>query len=466
MSAATGASTELSTGVSTAVVNEGRTVASGARARGAVGPRAWLAVAAVMFAVAWGGNEFTPLLVLYREVGHFSAVTVDALLAAYVLGIIPALLLGGPLSDRYGRRPLLLPAAPIALVGSLVLAAGDSSAALLATGRVLCGVALGLVMAVGTTWVKELTDAAAVASGVPDGGSGARRAGLALTLGFLVGAGVAAVLAQWAPWPTHTAYLLHAVLALAAGAWVLGVPETRVAPDGAARGRLRDDLRVPAVAHRRFLRVVVPVAPWVFGCAGSAYAVLPGLVSASAGSAPIAFSGLMTVLGLGCGVGIQVLGRLIDTRHSARASVVAMSIVVVGMGFGAYAAARLDLPTALVAAAVLGAGYGLALVAGLSEVQRIATPDDLAGLTAVYYSITYVGFCVPVALAALSVRWTYTQMFLGGLVIAAVCLAIVASAWRAHLPTGERDVTSGAADETDGTAPTGANGALAASRMG
>lgn len=438
--------------------------ASAPGASAAVGPRAWLAVAAVMFAVAWGGNEFTPLLVMYREVGHFSAVTVDALLAAYVLGIVPALLLGGPLSDRYGRRPLLLPAAPIALAGSLVLAAGESSAALLATGRVLCGVALGLVMAVGTTWVK-VSDAAARASGVPDGGSGARRAGLALTLGFLVGAGVAAVLAQWAPWPTHTAYLLHAALAVATGVWLLGVPETRVVPDGGARGRLRDDLRVPAVAHRRFLRVVVPVAPWVFGCAGSAYAVLPGLVSASAGNAPIAFSGLMTVLGLGCGVGIQVLGRLIDTRHSARASVVAMSIVVVGMGFGAYASARLDLPTALVAAMVLGAGYGLALVAGLSEVQRIATPDDLAGLTAVYYSLTYIGFCVPVALAALSVRWTYAQMFLGGLVIAAVCLVIVATAWRAHLPTGEPDAaaTSG---ETDRTAPTGANGALEASRMG
>ncbi|WP_454729330.1 MFS transporter [Cellulosimicrobium protaetiae] len=454
---------------STSVATDSETAASARGASVAVGPRAWLAVAAVMFAVAWGGNEFTPLLVMYREVGHFSAVTVDALLAAYVLGIVPALLLGGPLSDRYGRRPLLLPAAPIALVGSLVLAVGESSAALLATGRVLCGVALGLVMAVGTTWVKELSDAAARTSGEPDGGSGARRAGLALTLGFLVGAGVAAVLAQWAPWPTHTAYVLHAVLAVAAGMWVLGVPETRARAGGSSgteRGRLRDDLRVPAVAHRRFLRVVVPVAPWVFGCAGSAYAVLPGLVSASAGSAPIAFSGLMTVLGLGCGVGIQVLGRLIDTRHSARASVVAMSIVVVGMGFGAYASARLDLPTALVAAMVLGAGYGLALVAGLSEVQRIATPDDLAGLTAVYYSLTYVGFCVPVALAALSVRWTYAQMFLGGLVIAAVCLAIVASAWRAHLPTGERDAAAGAVDETDGTAPTGANGALAASRMG
>lgn len=435
-----------------------------------VGHRAWLPVALTMFAVAWGGNEFTPLLVMYREVGDFSAVTVDALLAAYVLGIVPALLLGGPLSDRYGRRPLLLPAAPVSLLGSLVLAAGESSAALLATGRVLCGVALGLVMAVGTTWVKELSDAAARASGVPDGGTGARRAGLALTLGFLVGAGVAAVLAQWAPWPTHMAYLLHGALAAVAGVWVLGVPETRrtagAKVDGAGRGRLLDDLRVPAVAHRRFLRVVVPVAPWVFGCAGSAYAVLPGLVSDRAGGTPIAFSGLMTVLGLGCGVGIQVLGRLIDTRRSARASVVAMSIVVVGMGVGALASAQLDLPTALVAAMVLGVGYGLALVAGLSEVQRIATPDDLAGLTAVYYSLTYVGFCVPVALAALSVRWTYAQMFLGGLVIAALCLVIVACAWRAHLPAGERGPVLESGGETDRTAATGANRALDEARMG
>lgn len=407
-----------------------------------VDARAWLAVAAVMFAVAWGGNEFTPLLVMYRQVGHFSAVTVDALLAAYVVGIVPALLLGGPLSDRYGRRPLLLPAAPLALVGSLVLAVGASSAPVLAVGRVLCGIALGLVMAVGTTWVKELSDAAARSAsgqGADDGGAGARRAGLALTLGFLIGAGVAAALAEWAPWPTHLAYLVHASLTVVAGVWVLRTPETRsravVAP-GAPRPRLRDDLRVPAVAHRRFLRVVVPVAPWVFGCCGAAYAILPALVSDKVTAAPIAFSGLMTVVGLGCGVGIQVLGRLIDTRHSARASVVAMGIVVVGMLLGALAAARLDLPTAILGAAVLGAGYGLALVAGLSEVQRIARPDDLAGLTAVYYSLSYTGFCVPMVLAALSVELTYPQMFLGGAAIAVVCLVVVACAWTKHLPTG------------------------------
>lgn len=404
-------------------------VGSPSRTAAAVDARTWLRVGALMCAVAWGGNEFTPLLVMYREVSHLSSLTVNVLLAAYVLGIVPALLIGGPLSDRYGRRPLLLPAAPLGILGSLVLALGPASVPALAVGRVLSGLALGLVMAVGTTWVAELCAAA----GEPR--SGARRASLALTAGFLVGAGLAGVLAQWGPWRTGTPYLVHAVVTVVAGLGVLAVPETHH-PAG-DRGRLRDDLRVPAVAHRRFLRVVLPLAPWVFGAVGSAYAVLPGLMRDHSGGMPIAFSALLTVVTLAVGFGVQTLGRLIDTHRSARASVVALAILVVGMGLAAWASRTLALPVVLLAAAVLGAGYGLALVAGLSEVQRIATPADLAGLTAVYYSVAYLGFFVPAVLAWLSARWAYPQMFVAGVGVAAVCLAVVAAAWRAHLPVGD-----------------------------
>ena len=50
----------------------------------------WPAVALAVFATAWGGNEFTPLLVMYRQITDMSPVVVDALLFAYVLGIVPA----------------------------------------------------------------------------------------------------------------------------------------------------------------------------------------------------------------------------------------------------------------------------------------------------------------------------------------------------------------------------------------
>jgi MFS family permease len=393
-----------------------------------MGRRTWWAVAALLVAVAWGGNEFTPLLVMYREQGNMGPVTVDALLAVYVFGLVPALLLGGPLSDRFGRRPLLLPAAPVSALGSLVLALDPTSPVVLAIGRLLCGVALGLAMAVGSTWLTELSAATG------DRAAGPRRGSLSLTAGFLSGAGVAAMLAQFAPWPTLLSYVLHAAGALLAGAWLLRVPETRPALPSGERAPLLDDLRITAVRHPRFLRVVVPLAPWVFGCAGSAFAVLPSLLTDHAGGIPVAFAGIMAVLALGCGIGIQVVARRIDTPSSARASIVALGIVAVGMALAAWASVALSLPLGVLAAVVLGTGYGLALVAGLSEVARIAGPGRLAGLTAVFYSLTYLGFFVPMVLAWLRDTWSYGEMFGFGAVAAALCLTIVAISSRSALP--------------------------------
>lgn len=402
---------------------------------------AWFPVAGSMVAVAWGGNEFTPLLVMYREASHFSQVTVNGLLAAYVIGIIPALLIGGPLSDLIGRRPMLLPAAPLSLAGSFLLSIAPEEPLIIALGRVLCGMALGLVMAVGSTWITELITRAG-----GDPASGARKASLCLTAGFLVGAGIASVLAQWGPWPTHTAYILHMLLTVVTAIWILHTPETRQPSHGTVKTTILDltvremlqMLHVPTAAHKRFVRVVIPVAPWVFGCAGAAYALLPQLLSDSAGGAPIAFSGLMTVITLGCGVGVQMLGSLVDTHKSARASAIAMGVITIGAILGALAAHSLSLPLGIAAAATMGAGYGLALVAGLSEVQRIAGERELAGLTAVYYSISYTGFFIPMAFSALAPYIGFTNLFIIGSALALVCLVNVILAWRAHLPGARR----------------------------
>ncbi|ART20949.1 MFS transporter [Corynebacterium striatum] len=406
-----------------------------------VNKHSWFPVAGTMVAVAWGGNEFTPLLVMYRETSNFSQVTVNGLLAAYVLGIIPALLVCGPLSDLIGRKPTLVPAAPLSLMGSFLLSIAPHEPLIIALGRVLCGMALGLVMAVGSTWVTELVSRAG-----GDPAAGARKASLCLTAGFLVGAGIASVLAQWGPWPTHLAYVLHILITLVTAVWLSHTPETRQPRHGTVKTTILDltvremleMLHIPTAAHKRFLRVVVPVAPWVFGCAGAAYALLPQLLAKSAGQTPIAFSGLMTVITLGCGVGVQMLGRLIDTHKSARASAIAMAVITVGAFLAAIAAHTLSLPLGIAAAATMGAGYGLALVAGLSEVQRIAGERELAGLTAVYYSISYTGFFIPMAFSALAPYVGFTNLFIIGSCLALVCLVNVIFAWRSHLPGTRR----------------------------
>lgn len=407
-------------------------VASAATPRTARAARPWMLVAVALFAVAWGGNEFTPLLIMYRHVDQMSAVTVNILLAAYVLGIVPALLLGGPLSDRWGRRPLFLPAPLVAVAGSGLLALGASSIPMLFAGRVLSGVALGLVMAVGTSWLKELSEAPFDDAPVGSG-RGASRAALALTTGFALGAGAAAALAQFGPLPTASPYLVHIVLTLAAFVVLLGAPETRARRS--TSGPLLSDLRIPTATHRRFLLVVAPVAPWVFGTAASAYAILPALMAQQVPGYEVAVSGLLCVVALGSGAGVQRFASRVDTPASARGVGVALAVTVPAMVLAALAVAAASLPLAFIAAAALGAAYGMLLVGGLREIQRIAGPDDLAGLTAVFYSLTYLGFFIPAILAALGAWLSYATMFLAGAVIAALSLGLVGLSWRRHLPT-------------------------------
>lgn len=392
-------------------------------------PRAWLAACGVLFAVAWGGNEFTPLLVLYRLEG-LSSQAVNVLLGAYVLGIVPALLVGGPLSDRFGRRPLLLPAPLLGVVGSGLIAWGAQLHALLLAGRVFSGLALGLVMAVGTSWVKELSQPPV---GDPsDAGAGARRAALALTAGFGLGAVVAAALAQYGPLPTLLPYVVNIVVTLVLVVPALSAPETLVRRT--APGRLRDDLRIPAARHRRFVRVVLPMAPWVFAVAACAYAILPALVVHQVPGNEIGFSGLLCFVALACGFLVQQLAKAVDTPHSSRAVAVGLAVTALGMATASWAAATLDLRVTVLAAGVLGCAYGLLMLSGLQEAQRIAGPDDLAGIIAVFYSISYLGFFVPTVFGALSTSLSYPLMLGGGAVVALGCLAVVVASWRAHLP--------------------------------
>ncbi len=394
----------------------------------AVSERAWAGVSLAVFTAAWGGNEFTPLLVMYRQEGHVAGVLVDALLFAYVIGIVPALLIGGPLSDRFGRRPLMLPAPVFAALGSALLAAGAQSVALLTAGRVLSGIAIGLAMAVGGSWIKELSDRAGAAVT-----AGARRAALSLTAGFGLGAGVAAILAQWAPWPSQLAYLINIVMALAALLVLLPTPETRV---GSRDGRVLDDLRIESARKPAFWVQVAPIAPWVFGVCAIAYAVIPQLLTPKTDGWQIVFAGVCCVIGLTAGFFVQTLGRRIDRPGSPRGAVVAMILVIAGMLLAAVAARVLTVPMGLIAAAVLGAGYGMTMIAGLLATQRLAGPNDLAGLTAVFYSLTYLGFASPAILTWLheSFGFGYPTMMVFGAVVALGSMGVVLSGRRAGGP--------------------------------
>ncbi|MEX0428882.1 MFS transporter [Nocardioides sp. DS6] len=392
---------------------------------------AWLLVAAAMFVIGWGGNEFTPLLLVYRDTAGYSQVDVDVFLGAYVLGLVPGLLVASALSDRFGRRPLMLAGLVCSLVGSVVLAVGDVAGfGVLFAGRAFSGAAVGIAMAVGTTWVSELSAAPYDLSAAS--GAGARRSSIALSAGFGLGPASAGILAQWATPPLVWPYVVQVLLCLPILVLLMrrGVETRR----GHGSVRVLHRLRVPAAGHRRFVHVVLPMAPWIFGSAAIAYAIVPQLVDTAVGEWALLYTVGLTVATLGCGVAVQPIARRLDDVSTARAVVVSMVVMTVGIALAALTALTGSPSLAAPVAVLLGAAYGIAVVSGLLEVQRIAEPDERAGLTGVYYSLAYLGFLLPAVLAGLHHWFGYVTMLGTVALVSLCCTLICASGWSRHLP--------------------------------
>ncbi|MCS5480103.1 MFS transporter [Corynebacterium sp. YIM 101645] len=377
----------------------------------AAGPRDWLRVALGMFIIAFGANLFAPLLPSYRLHAGLGQPQVTFLLAIYVAGLLPALLIGGPVSDIRGRRALIRPALLLSTLGSVVLASGTAgSFTALWGGRLIAGIAMGLVMAAGAAWLQELSTGPAHL--------GPRRATVALSLGFAGGPLAAGAIAEFLPRPDLLPYLAHLALL------VLITPLVWRTPGGAAReDGLRRSWFSRSVLSGRFLWGTAIWAPWGFGTVSTAFATLTALVNDRL-IWPVAFTGLIAAVALGTGVLIQPVATRLDARRFPPA-VPGLLLVVAGMCAAAGVAVTRSPGLVFPAAILLGAAYGVLMVSGLREVQRIAPARELGAATAVFYSLTYIGFFAPFLLSHLGPTLGYPEAFLTGAVIAAASVAPV-----------------------------------------
>ncbi len=379
-------------------------------------PAAWVRVALVMFAVGWGANQFSPMLIVYRHSLGLGPGEIAGLFAIYAATLIPGLLAGGPLSDRFGRRAVVLPFAALSPVATLLLVLGPRSLPLIAAGRALAGLCSGMVFGPATAWVQDLSHGDTLS---------ARRAALALSAGFGLGPVVAALLAQWAGDQLVVPYLPH----LALGAAALGVGlTTPVAqrPQGPRSGESSPGSKgaaVPeraaghglpaALGSRAFWLGVAPAAPFVFGCASLAIVVLPEEVT-SARTLSAGYAGLMTALAFAAGIGVQPAARRLAACRPEAGLVAGLGCAAAGAAVGAAAVSAASTAGASaaahgpgqllagLAAVLLGLSYGLCLVSGLHQAERLTGPDDRGTILAAYYVLAYLGFAAPYAVAGLN----------------------------------------------------------------
>jgi predicted MFS family arabinose efflux permease len=364
-------------------------------------PAAWIRIAFAMFAVGWGANQFSPMLIVYRHELGLTAGEVAGLFLVYALTLIPGLLAGGPASDRFGRRPVVWPFVALSPLATLLLVLGPRSLAVIAAGRALAGLCSGVVFGAATAWVQEVS---------PDEGLSARRSALALTAGFGLGPVVAAVLAQWAGDPLVVPYLPHLVIGGAAAVVLAGTPGgAGPRPPGQAQpAEARRRWPPAAVRTRRFWLTVAPASPMMFGSVALAIVVLPEEVT-SARTLSAGFAGLMTAVSFAAGVAVQPFARRL--RSTAAGAAAGMGCATAGTAVGIAAVASAGRVLAAVAAILLGLAYGLCLVSGLRQAEHMAAPGERGAVIAIYYAVAYLGFAVPYLAAGLSVLAGKTGAF-------------------------------------------------------
>ena len=401
-----------------------------------------------MFAVGWGANQFSPMLIVYRHELDLRAGAVAGLFAVYAATLIPGLLAGGPVSDRLGRRTTLLPLVIASPVATLLLVVAPRSLPVIIVGRALAGLCSGVVFSSATAWVQDLSAGS---------GMSARRAALALTAGFGLGPFVAAMLAQFAPDPLVVPYIPHLILGTVAAIVVWPVPDggrraakrsvgQRTADtrspdtrnvDQRSAGQRTADTRSPetrsargrgltaALTQPRFWLAIAPSAPFVFGTISIAIVVLPEEVT-SARTLSAGFTGLMTAFGFCAGAGVQPLARRMEARLPFSGNVAGQCCAAIGAIIAIPAVAGPTEWLAVPAAVFLGLAYGLNLVAGLQRSEGLTTAADRGAVIACYYSLAYIGFGAPYLVDALNLAAGRTGAF-----VIIACVATVVAAWTA-----------------------------------
>ena len=370
---------------------------------------AWLVLIA-------GANLASPLYHVYAERFGFSPLVLTAIFSTYAIVLVPALVLFGRLSDRFGRRPVLASGLGTACVGLILFACAQGEAWLFAA-RAVQGLAVAMVSGPATAALVELD---------PDGSRrrAALGAGLAQTLGSAAGPVFAGVLAEFGPYPLRLPYLVGLGLTVVAAIFVLRLPGRR----GGAREPWRPQWpRVPAEIRRPFVRVALTGG--VGWAALSLYlSIVPSYASSLLQTHALALLAAVATTALLASSSAQgIMARRAGSWRRDQA--LGCVLVAVGLGGLIVAAPTRSFAVLLLGALVAGAGQGLAFLTAQEELNELAPAERRGEVTAAFIAVTYAcvaGFVIASGLLALGLS---LQSAVEAVAAALIAFSLGVAAW-------------------------------------
>ena len=331
-----------------------------------------------LLVLTMGTSTLTPLLPLYQRDFGLSTGTATLLFVTYTVTVCPTMLIAGNLSDRLGRKRLLLPAMALMTMASLVFALAES-VPLLFVGRVLQGLAIGGFLGVGAAFVVDHArrDSKALAAAL---------AGVFFRVGFGLGPGLAGIAAQYGPSPRHTPFWGHI------GFMVIGMVAIALATETLLRrgspGPFRLRVGVPVGQARGFFTFVAPGTFMMSFIEGTLLSVVPIFVFQTLEVHNLAIVGAIGFLTLGLGGLAPFVARRLDPRSSLSLGVGVSAL----LSFLIVASAGLDaVAMVIVAAAAIGFINGFILYGGTVICATIVPIGERGKLMSVLYMCAYAG---------------------------------------------------------------------------
>jgi len=357
-----------------------------------------------------------PFLPLYAEDFGPSPLIFGLLMASFSIMQFLAAPILGRLSDRYGRRPVLLVSLAGSVVGYLLFAFAGSLAMLFAS-RIIDGISGG-----------NISTAQAVIADITDRKDRARGMGIigaAFGLGFICGPGLAALLVGIARWLPGVAAAVTSATALILVVFLL--PETNV-------NRSKMDRSHP-LSPRNLVRafgypligsclVIVFFVIFAFSNFETTFAQLLRLkfdMSMSSIGWTFVFAGI-----LGAVIQGGLVGRL--ARRFGEQKLVAVGALIAAIAGGALPFVS-SIGELLVALAVLAVGHGLAAPSLSALTSSLVPAAEVGGVMGVYQGVSSLARIVGPFWA----EWTYGSIgyaspYLSAAVAYGVAMLVAAAA--------------------------------------
>lgn len=328
----------------------------------------------VLFLITLAVNISMPLFRPYAQVAGLGNGQTSLVLATYIFGMLPCYIFLGGISDRIGRKPILLLSLFFSLVSDVIITLYPNVYALI-IARLFQGAALGLSMGTGTAYLAEL-----LANDTQATSKAANAASFSTAFGFSGGAFITsiALLIQFDYQPIT--YFVAIAITIIGLIYAFQLPS--LPPVG---GNI---VRLPYFPKNSFLINLSIAICWA--ATGVVIAIIPTQL-AKFGFA--AFAGFCLVLINWTGAFLQpIIRKKFNPKQSLK-----YGFAIIPIGFfivilGSYLGI---LPLVLVGTAIIGSGaYGFSYVGGLELIAHLGKEHKARAVSG-YMLFGYIGFGLP-----------------------------------------------------------------------